>query len=209
MDPVHVPCLLRHKGTTLEDLVEQHVGDAAAGGDETSNGESDSQGTSESDGESEEGDDTEEDDDNEEDDVGEDREEVADNIAYRNWVQQARETPPVRALWEMKFQKYLQEGMCEDDARAKATMKTTWAAKKVFFSLYQLFLANHMRLETNETHQQIVNKLQQRISNGLDLVTSFKRVIAKHKSEFDELFDDDDDELDTDGAEGEANMETV
>ena len=40
-------------------------------------------------------------------------------------------------------------------------------------------------------------------------MTSLKRVIAKHKSEFDELFDDDDDELDTDGAEGESNMETV
>ena len=63
-----------------------------------------------------------------EDEVSSDLE---DNLAYQEWYDQAMQaTEEKRAE---KYEKYINQGMDEDEAKEKAHEKTLWLVKHIFF----------------------------------------------------------------------------
>ena len=90
----------------------------------------------------------EDDDDNIESEV-----ELEDNPALQDWLELAKAgTDEMRAD---KYEKYVNEGMSEEEAKEKAYDKVLWKIKKNFFDLYAAFLWHHAHLENNESHKEI------------------------------------------------------
>ena len=137
--------------------------------------------------------------DGESDDSSDDLIELEDNPAFQEWFRQALdETVEMR---DEKYQKYVDQGMNEERAKEKAHMKTSWAVQRIFFDKYRTHLWSSEHLKDDETHQELVEDLEQRMSDGKDVDKTLKRVIAKYRHNFDGLFmydEDDETEEDTD-----------
>ena len=120
--------------------------------------------------------------------------ELEDNEAYQEWLQRAKEaTEEMRAE---KYKKYVNEGMEEDQAMEKAYAKTLWSLKRIFFDQYLSFLWSYIHLRDDETHQEIMDDLEEKLDKGVDLNKSIRRIIGKHKAKFDGLvqYEDDSDD---------------
>lgn len=186
-------------------LNEKHSTDEESYADERSSEEEESeqdlgQHEEESDREVEDNDESEDED--SESDINE--EDVEENDAYYEWYQQAfEETQEIR---NEKYQKYIQQGMSEEQAKEKAYMKTLWALQKVFFNKYMLYLWSDVYLKEDETHNEIVDDLEYKLEAGMDISKALKRVVAKHRHKFDELFLYDKDEVERMEAEDEDNI---
>jgi hypothetical protein len=111
---------------------------------------------------------------------------MEDNEAYQEWYRQAKEA--TREIRTDKYDKYISQGMDEDEAKEKASMKTLWAVKHDFFKRYEAFLVPFIHLRDDETHQDIVTALQEKMDKGLKVNKALKRVMAKHQAIFDGLF---------------------
>ena len=96
-----------------------------------------------------------------------------------------------------KFEKYVGAGMAEQRAREKALERTLWATISNFFETYEEFLEATVWLEDDGTHQEIIANIEEKIRRGLDSHKAVKRVLPKHKHQFESLFeyksDDEDD----------------
>ena len=126
-----------------------------------------------------------------------DSSDLEDNATYREWADQAKEAS--KDLWNEKYQKYIEEGMDDQRAKDKADMKTLFVVKRHFFDTYEDFLACNVHLRDNETHQQIMDELDEKLDKGMAIPKALKRVMPKHHVKFDALFqheDSDDDETD-------------
>ena len=125
--------------------------------------------------------------------------ELEDNAAYREWYAQAMEaTEEMRAE---KYEKYINEGMSEDGAKEKAYRKTLWETKRVFFNRYEDFLSSYLHLKDDDTHQDVVEDLEEKVDKGMDVDKAMKRVIPKYRTNFEGLFhqDEEDDYEDIEG----------
>ena len=111
---------------------------------------------------------------------------LEDNACYQDWMEEAKET--TQDMWNMKYQKYINEGMSEDQAGEKANAKTLWAVKRNFFARFMDFLSNYLRLKDDETYQEITSDLEEKIEKGVDINKTLNRVISRYKSKFDGLF---------------------
>ena len=78
---------------------------------------------------------------------------LEDNACYQDWLEEAKET--IQDTWNVKYQKYINEGMTEDQAGEKANAKTLWAVKRNFFARFKYFLLNYLRLKDDDTYQEI------------------------------------------------------
>ena len=125
--------------------------------------------------------------------------ELEDNAAYQELYQQAfEETQSIR---DEKYQKYINQGMDEELAEEKAYMKTLWALQRTFFNNYMAYLWSNSHLKEDETHQEIMDDLEEKIDGGMNIHKALKRVIAKHRAKFDGLFqqeEDEDEEMESD-----------
>ena len=139
---------------------------------------------------SESSDDESETDDSEMED--EDGTELEDNVVYRDWLEEAKETTD--DMWRMKYEKYINEGMSEQQAKEKADMKILWAVKKNFFNRFKDFLFSYRHLKDDETFQDIVVDLEENIDRGIDIQKAVNKVLAKNQSKFDGLFEQIEDE---------------
>lgn len=81
--------------------------------------------------------------------------------------------------------------MGEDQARDKANRKTLWAVKKLFFNKYKDFVLSYFGLKDNETHQDIVEDLNEKVNKGTKPCKALNRVMAKRHAEFLGLFQPD------------------
>lgn len=127
---------------------------------------------------------------------------LEDNAAYQDWLEEAKET--TEGMWNTKYQKYLNEGMSEDEAKEKADMKTRWAVKRNFFARFKDFLCSHLHLKDDDTYQEITWDLAEKIEKGFDINTALNRVVPKYKSKFAGLFaqdEENDDEEDNEEEE--------
>ncbi len=118
--------------------------------------------------------------------------ELEDNPTYQDWYGQA-----IDATEEMrteKYSKYINEGLAQEQAREKAYIKTTWALKRVFFDQLTSFLWEFVHLKEDETYQEIMGDIEEKMDNGVDVNIVLKRVITKHRAKFDGLFEYADDE---------------
>ena len=108
----------------------------------------------------------------------------------------------------VKYEKYVGAGMAEQRAREKAfettlwAIETTlWATKSNFLDTYEEFLEATVQLEDNGTNQEIIADIEEKMRRGLDSRKAVKRVLPKHKHQFESLFEyksDDEDDSDTD-----------
>ncbi len=145
--------------------------------------ESESNSTEESQSEQEE---------EEESDTEMSSDDLEDNAAYQEWYEQSKED--TQEMWTEKYEKYINEGMGKKAAKEKADMKTSWAIKHTFFKHYELFLLCEVHLQHDDTHQEIVADLQEKVDNGTDVRKAVKRVLAKHQTKFDGLLQEHEDE---------------
>ena len=125
--------------------------------------------------------------------------EFEDNLAYQDWYQEAIEE--TQMMRNEKIQKYINQGMDEEEAKEKAYMKTLWAMQHAFFNKYMEYLWSNMYLKDDETHQEIMDDLEDKVNNGMDIRKALKRVIAQHRSKFDGIFiydKDSDEEMEAD-----------
>ena len=119
---------------------------------------------------------------------GEDSSDLEDNAAYQDWMAEARETQ--RGMTDEKYDKYVNEGMDEDQARQKVNRKTLWAVKQDFFDNYKEFLSSYLYLRENETHKDIVDDLDGKLDKGMNVNKALNRVLPKHAEKFAGLFHD-------------------
>ena len=134
--------------------------------------------------------------------------EYEDNAAYQAWYQHAlEETQDMR---NEKFQKYVNQGMDEERAKEKAYIKTLWVLQRTFFDNYKAYLWSNIHLKDEEYNQEIMDDLEEKINEGMDVRKALKRVIVNHRAKFDGLFQydedaetDDDESEDDDDEEGE------
>ena len=120
--------------------------------------------------------------------------ELEDNATYREWHKRARHA--TRDMRAQKFEKYVSEGMDEDQAEEKANMKTMWAVKRHFFDSYGAFLSRNHHLTDDVTHQEIVADIEEKTEKGIDVHKALNILLAKHRSKFSGLFQQDEDEDD-------------
>ena len=111
---------------------------------------------------------------------------LEDNACYQDWLEEAKET--IQDTWNVKYQKYISEGMTEDQAGEKADAKTLWAVKRNFFARFKDFLLNYLRLKDNDTYQEITSDVEEKIEKGVDINKALNRVIPRYKSKFEGLF---------------------
>ena len=73
--------------------------------------------------------------------------------------------------------------------------------KATFFDTYEEFLEATVQLEEDDTHQEIIADIEEKMRRGLDTSKAVKRVLPKHKHHFESLFEyksDDEDANDSD-----------
>ena len=132
------------------------------------------------------------------------KEEPEDNQAYQEWFEKAMTA--TEELRNEKYQKYISQGMDEEDAKEKAHVKVLWAVRRTFFNLYSKFLQDNLSIGEDVTHQEIMSDLEEKVENGKNVRKAVQRVLAKHGVKFEGLFqyqdeDEDDSEEDMDGTE--------
>ena len=128
---------------------------------------------------------------------------LEDNAAYQDWLEEAKGT--TGDMWNTKYEKYINEGMSEDQASEKASKKTLWAVKRSFFARFKDFLSSYLHLKDDDTYQEITFDLEEKIEKGVDINKALNRIIPKYKSKFAGLFaqDEESDDVDDDGDEEE------
>ena len=127
---------------------------------------------------------------------------LEDNDVYRGWYDQALEASQQSRT--EKFEKYLNDDMPEDRAREKAHAKTLWAIKNDFFDSFGTFLEQILLLKEDDTYQDIVSDIEEKVKGGMDVRKAVKRVLPKHKHKFESLFELDADAMEDDDAESEG-----
>ena len=125
--------------------------------------------------------------------------ELEDNATYQDWLEEAKGA--TEEMWTEKYEKYLNENMSEDQAKEKANRKTLWAVKRIFFNTYKEFLLSYLYLEDNDTHQEIVEDLKEKIDKGMTYNKAFNRVLPKHQTKFEGLFQHDEDDNNQEGSD--------
>ena len=116
------------------------------------------------------------------------------NEVFRHWLDTARDE--ARQARTERVEKYLAQGMEEADAREKANWKTTPEIKTEFFDNYETHLWEYKTLEFNDVHRDILHTMEDRLTDGVDIHHAIKRAVAKHKPEFEGLFQELDEESD-------------
>ena len=108
-------------------------------------------------------------------------------------------------IWKEKYEKYINEAMSENQAKEKANRKTLWAVKRHFFARMKDFLTSYLSLKDDDTYQEIVEDLQEKLEKGMDVNKAMSRVILKYQTKFDGLFEENDEDHDSDDEEDEEN----
>ena len=121
------------------------------------------------------------------------------NEVFQRWLDTAREAS--RQARTERFEKYLAQGMGEADAKEKAHWKTTPEIKSEFFDNYETHLWEYKTLEFNHVHRDILHTMDKRLTDGVNIHHAIKRAVAKHKPEFEGLFQELDEDSDEDREE--------
>ena len=91
---------------------------------------------------------------------------LEDNDIYQRWYERSMQvSEPARTE---KYEKYVGAGMSEQQAREKAYERTLWATKSNFFDTYEEFLEATVQLEEDDTHQEIIADIEEKMRRGLD-----------------------------------------
>ena len=169
-------CLKCGKGFTRRFNMERHLS-VHDRDEEVDEGEEEEEQSEDDDHRDENSDEVEEDSDGEEEAGG-----LENNDVFREWLEDAKDA--TREAMETKYQKYVDRGMEEGEAAEKARFKTTPDLKRAFFDRYREFLRHHQTLRHDEIHSEILEDLENRVEDGMDVRHAVKRALAKHDHEF-------------------------
>ena len=135
--------------------------------------------------------------DNSTDDDSDPDSDLEENATFQLWYQESLDE--TKEMRDEKYQKYVDRGMEEEQAREKAYSKALWSIQRIFFGKYMVYLWNAFHLKDDETHQEIMDELEEKMDDGKNLYKMIKRVMTKYRHKFDGLFiyeESDDDEMD-------------
>ena len=110
-----------------------------------------------------------------------------DNDIYQRWYERSMQVS--ESARTEKYEKYVGAGMSEQQARDKAYERTLWAAKSNFFDTCEESLEAIVQLEEDDTHQEIIANIEEKMRKDLDSRKAVKRVLHKHKHHFESLFE--------------------
>ena len=126
--------------------------------------------------------------------------ELEDNLAYQEWYEQAMQATEEKRT--EKYEKYINQGMDEEEAKEKAHEKTLWLVKRIFFDYYLTFLLLNFHLKDDDTHQELMAELEEKTDEGMDFDKALKRIMGRYRPKFDNLFDyDEPDEVESENDE--------
>ena len=111
------------------------------------------------------------------------------------WIRLER---PVHRHEPKDLKIYLAQGIEKANAKETAHWKTTPEIKTEFFDNYETHLWEYKTLEFNRVHRDILYTMEKRLTDGVDIHHVIKRAVAKHKPEFEDLFQELDEDSDKD-----------
>ena len=113
---------------------------------------------------------------------------VEDNDAYVHLWKRAKESTEDK--FDRIYNNFRSDGEDSDDAREMAGERVQPFTEKAFFSNYTMLLNNYMLpLKNNELHNQILAQINKLLSQGQNTTTAVTKVLRKHKNSFQDLFD--------------------
>ncbi|CAG2213573.1 unnamed protein product [Mytilus edulis] len=121
---------------------------------------------------------------------------IDDNEGYKTLLHEAIDT--AKDTWDTKYDKYVKEGMNEEDAIQRSNEKISHIVQRQFFKRYTELLKLIVPLDESKVHSDIVQQIQDIAENDTDYETQIRRILMKKRHQFDELFDDDYFEINTD-----------
>ena len=127
---------------------------------------------------------------------------LEDHSVYRGWYDDAVEASQQSRT--EKFEKYLKDDMPEDRAREKAYARNLWATKNDFFDSFGTFLEQIQLIQEDQTYQDILSDFEEKVEEGMDVRRAVKRVLPKHKTKFESLFEFDPDLVEDDNTESDG-----
>ena len=126
-----------------------------------------------------------------------DNEDEEQNV-YEKIAEMSRENNEEQ--WQEKVEKYENEGLCESDAKEKATMKMRDSDLKAFVNYYEKLLSYTLQLRHGKVHNKIMNSIENFMEDGVDREKAIRLALRKYKHYFEEYIDslesDDDDDDD-------------
>ena len=114
---------------------------------------------------------------------------IDDNEGYKTILHAAIDT--AKDTWDKKYDKYVKEGMNEEDAIQQSNQKISPLVQRQFFKRYTELLKLIVPLDKSNVHSDIVRQIQDVVENNTDDETQIRRILMKNRHQFNELFDDD------------------
>ena len=101
-------------------------------------------------------------------------------------------------LWRQKLDQYVQQGMLEEDAEAKADERFENADEDGFLKLYETLLRQSLQLKNGLIHNKIVDAIRKYEEEGFALKHAVRKAIRDNKEEIMDMLNDDDASDDSD-----------
>ena len=108
---------------------------------------------------------------------------LEDNDIYQRWYERSMQvSEPARTE---KYEKYVGFQVCRNSRLERKPMKEPCGRLKAyFFETYEEFLEATVQLEEDDTHQEIIADIEEKMRRGLDTSKAVKRVLPKTQTSF-------------------------
>lgn len=95
--------------------------------------------------------------------------------------------------WDKKYNKYIQDGMSENEAKGKANKKLKEVDLKLLMNKYVQVIKYILQLKNGKLHKKVMAKVQLYIDDGYDWMRAIKMVVGKYKHELQSLIEETED----------------
>ncbi|XP_060588538.1 uncharacterized protein LOC132743954 [Ruditapes philippinarum] len=113
---------------------------------------------------------------------------VEDNEAYVNIWKRARKANDEK--FDRIYNKFVDDGEESDEAQEMAEERIQPYNEKMFFDNYTMLIDNFiLPLRNSDLHNNIMAQIYKSISKGLHKTKAVQKVLKKHKTEFEDLFE--------------------
>ena len=119
-----------------------------------------------------------------------------EDVAFTKFAELAREASEDK--WESKVDKYVNDGLTEEEARLKADLKLKVEDLDQLMSKYGIFLRYELQLRGGKLHSKVMKLVEELVDDGMDYTKAIKIAIRKYKhmleNYIDEVIEDDSDD---------------
>ncbi|XP_069122470.1 uncharacterized protein [Argopecten irradians] len=103
--------------------------------------------------------------------------------------------------WNKKYDKYVNEGMSDDEAKAKTEEKMKVKDMDQFIKDYGSIIMSILKLQNGKIHEKVMNDVTELIDDGYDDRKAIKMALKKNRHVLDEMWDGEDSDGDEDEEE--------